>query len=101
VAAGEAYASHLVGLEEPWYYAGAEETEARLCDAGFGEVRCWLQPWEVIPPDPVEFMRTLILDCLPENLNHRFLADVLEATGEPLRRATSASTSRPSRCGSP
>lgn len=105
VAAGEAYASHLVGLEEPWYYAGAEETEARLRDAGFGEVRCWLQPWEVIPPDPVEFMRTLILaphlDCLPENLNDHFLADVLEATGEPLRRATSASTSRPSRCGSP
>jgi trans-aconitate 2-methyltransferase len=87
VAARRPYASHLVGFEEPWYYAGAEETEARLREAGFGEVRCWLQPWEVVPPDPVEFMRTLILaphlDRLPADLHDRFLDDVLEAVGDP------------------
>jgi trans-aconitate 2-methyltransferase len=89
VAAREPYASHLVGFEEPWFYAGPEETEAQLVAAGFREVRCWLQPWDVVPPDATEFMRTLILkpqvDRLPEELHERFLADVLEATGEPLR----------------
>jgi trans-aconitate 2-methyltransferase len=90
VAAREPYAEHLAsGFQEPWYYAGAEETEARLREAGFERVRCWLQPWEVIPPDPTEFMRTLILkphvDRLPEELGERFLADVLAATGMPLR----------------
>lgn len=89
VAAREPYAAHLEDFEEPWYYAGADETEARLHEAGFERVRCWLQPWDVVPPDATGFMRTLILkphvDCLPEELGERFLADVLAATGEPLR----------------
>ncbi|HEY1853427.1 MAG TPA: methyltransferase domain-containing protein [Solirubrobacterales bacterium] len=88
VAAREPYASHLTEFEEPWLYAGAEETEERLRAAGFDRVRAWLQPWEVTPPDPREFMRTLILkphiDTLPPELHERFLDDVLAATGEPL-----------------
>jgi trans-aconitate 2-methyltransferase len=88
VAACEPYASHLAEFEEPWYYAAAEETEERLRDAGFEEVSAWLQPWDVVPSDPREFMRTLILkphvDVLPEELHARFIEDVLAATGEPL-----------------
>jgi trans-aconitate 2-methyltransferase len=83
----EPYASHLTGFEEPWFYAGAEETEERLRTAGFEQVEAWLQPWEVTPEDPREFMRTLILkpqvDTLPAELHESFLSDVLQATGEP------------------
>jgi trans-aconitate 2-methyltransferase len=84
----EPYASHLAGFEEPWLYAGAEETEERLRAAGFEQIRVWLQPWEITPAEPREFMRTLILkpqvDTLPGELHEQFLTDVLTATGEPL-----------------
>lgn len=84
----EPYASHLAEFEEPWFYAGAEETEQRLRAAGFEQVKVWLQPWDVTPGDPREFMRTLILkpqvDTLPAELHEPFLSDVLKATGEPL-----------------
>ena len=88
VAAREPYASHLTEFEEPWFYAGVEETEERLRAAGFDQVKAWLQPWEVVPEDSREFMRTLILkpqvDTLPAELHEQFLDDVLKATGEPL-----------------
>lgn len=89
VVAREPYAAHLeaAGFEEPWFYADAEETEERLRAAGFAEVKAWLQPWDVVPPDPREFMRTLILkpqvDALPEELHERVLDDVEAAVGEP------------------
>jgi trans-aconitate 2-methyltransferase len=88
VAERSAYAEHFEGFEEPWFYARAEETEERLRAAGFEQVSAWLQPWEVIPPDPVEFMRTLILkpqmEHLPAEVAERYLEDVREAAGEPL-----------------
>lgn len=88
VAAREPYASQLTEFEEPWCYAAAEETEARLRAAGFEQVEAWLQPWEVVPSDAREFMRTLILkpqiDTLPPELHEPFMDDVLAASGEPL-----------------
>ncbi len=88
VAARPPYSEHMTAFEEPWYYADAEQTEERLRAAGFEEVRCWLQPWEVVPADPREFMRTLILkpdlEALPEELHERFMDDVLAESGEPL-----------------
>jgi trans-aconitate 2-methyltransferase len=89
VAVREPYASHLreAGFEEPWFYADAEETEERLRAAGFTEVKAWLQPWDVVPADPREFMRTLILkphvDSLPAELHEPFLEEVETAVGEP------------------
>jgi trans-aconitate 2-methyltransferase len=89
VVAREPYAAHLdaAGFEEPWYYADAEETEERLRAAGFTDVKAWLQPWDVVPPDPREFMRTLILkpqvDSLPAELHEQVLDDVEAAVGEP------------------
>ncbi len=89
VAAREPYAAHFEDFEQPWNYAGAEETEARLRAAGFAEIRCWLEPWEVIPPEPAAFARTIVLGAqverLPEELRDRFVDDVLAAAGEPLR----------------
>jgi trans-aconitate 2-methyltransferase len=91
VAAREPYAPHFEDFDQPWNYAGAEETEARLRAAGFDQVRCWLEPWEVTPPEPAAFCRTVVLgahvDLLPEELRDRFVADVLAEAGGPLRMA--------------
>ena len=82
------YARYFEDFGDLWFYAGAEETEARLRAAGFAEVRCWLEPWQVVPPEPAEFTRTIMLsghiDRLPPELRDRFVEDVLAAAGEPL-----------------
>jgi trans-aconitate 2-methyltransferase len=89
VAATESFAPHFAGFEEPWNYAGAEETEAQLRAAGFDEIRCWLQPWTIEPPEPAEFLRTVCLghqvDRLPAELRDPFIEAVLAAEPEPLR----------------
>ncbi|MGA8747141.1 MAG: methyltransferase domain-containing protein [Solirubrobacterales bacterium] len=89
VASREPYAEHLHGLAEPWNYASPEQTEQRLQAAGFDAIRCWLQPWEVIPPDPAEFLRVVCLapylDPLPSHLHGPFVRAVLAAEAEPLR----------------
>jgi trans-aconitate 2-methyltransferase len=83
------YAGHLDGFTDPWNYASPEMTEDRLRAAGFEGVRCWLEPWEVLPPEPYEFLRTICLapylDPLPSELHEPFLRAVLAAEGEPLR----------------
>ena len=88
VAGREPYAAHFEGFGQPWNYAAPEETEARLRAAGFAEARCWLQPWDVAPPEPAEFLRTVCLgphmDRLPEALRDPFVADVLALEDEPL-----------------
>lgn len=90
VVAREPYAAYLdaAGFEEPWLYADVEETEERLRAAGFTDVKAWLQPWEVVPPDPREFMRTLILkpqvDSLPPQFHAQLLDEVEAVAGDPL-----------------
>ena len=89
VASREPYAEHLGGIEGLWNYAAPEETEARLRAAGFEEVRCWLEPWPVDPPEPEVFARTICLGAhverLPEELRDAFVADVLASLPSPLR----------------
>jgi trans-aconitate 2-methyltransferase len=84
----EPYAQHFEGFEEPWNYAGAEETEARLRAAGFEQARCWLQPWTVEPPEPAEFLSTVCLgpqlDRLPDDLRDPFVEAVLVEEPKPL-----------------
>lgn len=88
VQARQPYAPHFAGFEEPWNYAGVEESEERLDRAGFSEARSWLQPWRIVPPSPAEFLATVCLgphmDRLPESLREPFIADVLAAEAEPL-----------------
>jgi trans-aconitate 2-methyltransferase len=89
VASRQPYAEHLGGIEGLWNYAGPEVTEARLRAAGFGEVRCWLEPWPVVPPEPAVFARTVCLGAhverLPDALRDQFVADVLATQDDPLR----------------
>ena len=88
VAARDPYAAHFEGFGEPWNYAAPEQTEERLRAAGFAEARAWLQPWDVTPPEPAEFLRTVCLgphlDRLPEQLRDPFVTDVLALEDDPL-----------------
>lgn len=83
------YASHLAQFERPWQFRGVAETEARLRDAGFTDIRAWIEPAEVTPADPEGFVRTAPLRChlewLPEELHDRFVAEVLRRAGDPMR----------------
>jgi trans-aconitate 2-methyltransferase len=88
VAAREPYAPYLAGWAGPWNYAGRRETERRLARAGYAEIRCWLQPWPVTPPEPRDYLCAVCLhphmERLPEELREAYVDDVLAACGDPL-----------------
>lgn len=85
ISARQPFATHLDGFN-PHRFASAEETEALLRKAGFEEVRCWLEPRPVRPPEPREFTRSVCLgahlELLPEALRDDFLERVMERIGE-------------------
>jgi trans-aconitate 2-methyltransferase len=80
-------APELVGWS-PWVFAGPEETETRLRDAGFMESRCWLENRPTYPEDVSAFVRTSILaahlERLPEERREAFAAAVLAGVRLPL-----------------
>lgn len=80
-------APELVGWS-PWVFAGPEETEARLRDAGFAEVRCWLEDRPTHPEDVGAFVRTSILaahlERLPRERREAFAAAVVAEVRLPL-----------------
>lgn len=88
VAARPEFATHFAGATGMWNFAGPEETEARLRNAGFTDVRCWLEPKPVQPPDPLAFTSTVtlgpLLARLPEELRRPFAEAILEASEQPL-----------------
>ena len=72
----------------PWIFAGPGETERRLVQAGFGDIRCWLEERPTYPDDLNAFVRTSILaahfDRLPKERRQRFAAAVLARVRPPL-----------------
>jgi trans-aconitate 2-methyltransferase len=88
VAVDPEYAPHLTQAKGIWNFASPEETEPRLLAAGFSDARCWLQPKPVQPAQPLEFISTVtlgpILDQLPEGKRRPFAEAVLEQEEEPL-----------------
>ena len=88
VAAEDPYAEHLAGWIGPWHFAGAEETAERLERSGFTDIRTWLEPYPVSPPDPTGFLRTVCLgpylEQLPEDLRGGFVDAVRERCGSEL-----------------
>ncbi|MDX6634208.1 MAG: trans-aconitate 2-methyltransferase [Solirubrobacterales bacterium] len=88
VAADPEYAQHLTQAKALWNFATPEETELRLAAAGFAEGRCWLQPKPVQPSRPLEFISTVtlgpVLDQLPEEKRQPFAEAVLAQEEEPL-----------------
>jgi trans-aconitate 2-methyltransferase len=88
VAADPEYAQHLTQAKGLWNFASPEETEPRLAAAGFTDARCWLQPKPVQPSRPLEFISTVtlgpILDQLPAEKRQSFAEAVLEVEESPL-----------------
>lgn len=88
VATRPEYIDHFEGMTLMWNFAGPEETEERLRDAGFAEARCWLEPKPVTPPDPLRFTMTVTLGPhlvrLPEEKRRPFAEAVLAQSPEPL-----------------
>jgi trans-aconitate 2-methyltransferase len=88
VAADPEYGQHLDEARAIWNFATPEETEPRLAAAGFDAPRCWLQPKPVQPSRPLEFISTVtlgpILDQLPEEKRRPFAEAVLAQHDEPL-----------------
>jgi trans-aconitate 2-methyltransferase len=88
LAGEQPFAPYLGEIGQVWNYAGTEQTEQRLNAAGFTDIECWLQPWDVTPEDPAEFLRTICLgpymDALPEELRDPFVEAVLAAEAQPL-----------------
>lgn len=83
------FAPAFEGWEPPWYYAGPEETEARLVAAGFVDVRTWLEPWPVEPEDPAEYLATVTFGAqvqrVAPELRDRYVHAVLERLEHPGR----------------
>ncbi|HEY6729998.1 MAG TPA: methyltransferase domain-containing protein [Solirubrobacterales bacterium] len=88
VAADPEYGQHLGGARGLWNFASPEETEPRLLGAGFAVARCWLEPKPVQPARPLEFISTVtlgpVLDQLPAEKRQPFAEAVLEQEGQPL-----------------
>lgn len=89
VAEREPFAPHLAGWAGPWNFTSAEQAEESLRGAGFSEARCWLTPAPARPPEPREFLRTVILGphlqrLQGEDLQEAYLDAVHAALGEPL-----------------
>ena len=88
VAEEERFAPYFVGWERPWNYAKDTDTAKRLERAGFDQIKCWLEPKPVTPPDPPRFVQTVCLvrhlDPLPDELRRPFIDRVLALAGHPL-----------------
>jgi trans-aconitate 2-methyltransferase len=80
-------APELVGWS-PCLYAGTQETERRLQEAGFTEMRCWLEERPTFPQDVNAFVRTSILPAhlerLPQERRERFATEVVTSVRMPL-----------------
>ena len=72
----------------PWIFAGPQETEQRLRNAGFTETRCWLEERPTYPQDVAAFVPTSILAAhlarLPEERRAQFVAGVVAGVRLPL-----------------
>lgn len=88
VAARPEYQPHLTQARGLWNFAGPDETEQRLRNADFTDIRCWLQPKPVQPERPLEFISTVtlgpILDQLPPEKRQSFAEAVLAEDRQPL-----------------
>lgn len=82
------YRPYLAEWAGPWNFASAEQTAERLERAGFEEVKTWLEPSAVTPPEPATFVRVVCLghhlESLPPELRQAYADDVMQACGEPI-----------------
>jgi trans-aconitate methyltransferase len=63
------FAQFFAGWTDPWYFAGVEETHARLKRAGFAEVDVWLESTPTHMPDGEAFREFVTAVCLRHHLD--------------------------------
>jgi trans-aconitate 2-methyltransferase len=72
----------------PWTFASPQDTERRLENAGFTEIKCWLADEPAFPEETEAFVRTSILaahlERLPEERREPFVAAVMQRVRLPL-----------------
>lgn len=88
VGAEEPFAAHLAGWVGPWNFTTDSQAEGWLVDAGFVEVRAWLESWPMTPREPRDYIRTVCLghhlQKLPEDLRGPYVDAVAERMGDPM-----------------
>jgi trans-aconitate 2-methyltransferase len=78
------YAPFFAGFREPWHYATAEETEARLARTSFVDAKAWLEPAPARFEGATRYLEFLVhvilrdeLPRLPDDDARRRYADAL------------------------
>jgi trans-aconitate 2-methyltransferase len=88
VSARAPYAEHLAGWHAPWNYQAAEPTRDRLLRAGFASAECWLAPAPANPERPREYLQTIVLgpivQQLPQELHGPYMDEVMDELGAPV-----------------
>jgi trans-aconitate 2-methyltransferase len=84
----EPFASHLGGWVGPWNFTTDVQAAGWLLDAGFVDVRAWLEEWPMTPREPRDYIRTVCLghhlQRLPEELRGPYVASVADRVGSPM-----------------
>jgi trans-aconitate 2-methyltransferase len=87
-ASNHEFGQHFGEANSLWNFAGVEQTERRLRNAGFDKARCWLEPKPVQPADPLTFTMTVtlgpLLAQLPDEKRRPFAEAVLAEAEQPL-----------------
>lgn len=88
VAAEPRFAEHFAGWVGPWNFRSDAEMRHDLLAAGFSRAECRLVPRPVVPAEPVEWFRTIVLGShvqqLPPALRDPFVAAVVERMPDPV-----------------
>jgi trans-aconitate 2-methyltransferase len=88
VGASEPFAPSLGGWVGPWNFTTDTQAAGWLEEAGFVEVRAWLEEWPMTPREPRDYIRTVCLghhlQKLPEELRSDYVDAVAERMGAPM-----------------
>jgi trans-aconitate 2-methyltransferase len=88
VATTDRFSEHFQDMPMMWNFAGPDETEEKLENAGFDDVKTWLQDKPLTPEYPLEFLATVTLGphlaLLAEELRDDFTNAVAAKLDDPL-----------------
>ncbi|MDX6668522.1 MAG: trans-aconitate 2-methyltransferase, partial [Solirubrobacteraceae bacterium] len=76
------FAEHLGGWVGPWNFATDEQAQGWLSDAGFTDVRAWLEAWPMTPREPKDYIRTVCLGHHLQRLPEELRADYVDRVAE-------------------
>ena len=62
------FAPYFRNFDEPWTFAGVDDTQVRLRDAGFRDAEVWLEPTPTTFPDATAFSAFVSTVCLRPHL---------------------------------